>query len=272
MLKVITNQGRLDRFKNCGSALWLQALPDDSEFRTTCNCCHDRFCVPCGTVRANIINDNLRLLTEGKDIRFMTLTLRHSNTPLKDQLARLFGSLSKLRERESWNQHVTGGAVFLEVKISDRDGLWHPHLHILYEGSYWENRALSTEWHAVTGDSSIVDIRQPKSIEDINRYVIKYVTKPAHQSVFTQAGKLEEMILAMAGRRLCTTIGTWRGTPLNKVKEDDRPWHTITSFEALFHPSNDQHEATLRRRELVKHNWPDLYSLFTTTRRPADSS
>ena len=87
----------------------------------------------------------------------ITLTLRHSDTPLRDQIKRLSQCFNNLKRREWWKSRVKGGVMFTELKIG-RDNKWHVHCHIIAESSYLPNHELSQEWHAVTGDSPVVDV------------------------------------------------------------------------------------------------------------------
>lgn len=211
--------------------MWVQIRDDGKEHRIVCNCCHHRFCIPCMREEARTIQSNLHELLAKERTRFITLTLRHSPTPLKDQIDRIFQSFNKLRQRQSWKSHVEGGAAFLEIKLSDRTGCFHVHLHILAVGSFWKSSDISAEWHAVTGDSYIVDVRDVKQSDEVARYVTKYVTKPADDSVLRDESKLDEFIIALRGRRLLTTFGTWRGKKLREKIKGEHEWKTIIRFE-----------------------------------------
>lgn len=227
------NSRKLEQFAHCGAAMWLEFSAAGDDLRLRCNCCKNRWCEPCMEKRSFILRDNIKKLVQGKTVRFITLTLRHSQTPLKDQIDRLFRSFAELRRRKEWLAHVTGGAAFLECKISSKDGLWHPHLHIIGDGCWWDQRELSKEWHAVTGDSTITDIRQVTDVEVVGSYVTKYVTKPAHSSVFAQDKHLDEMMHTLQGRRLCTTFGSWRGKKLEAVTKSDAVWKPVGSVHNL---------------------------------------
>lgn len=216
---------RISRFANCGAGAWIQWCESEKEARIVCDKCKDRFCASCGSDRAARITEALAVAMTDQSCRFMTLTLRHSQTPLSAQIDRLYLCFSTLRRRAFWKDSVAGGAAFLEVKLS-KTGLWHPHLHIICSGSFIDQKRLSQEWHAVTGDSSIVDIRAISDVEGRARYVTKYVTKPAPTEVFERPDKLDEMICAMRGRRLCLTFGKWRGICLEGELDDERSWVT----------------------------------------------
>lgn len=249
---------RLDRFAECGSGLWVGFDSDSGDIALQCNCCHDRFCVPCSTVDAAILAEQLQIAMEVRRCRFATLTLRHSDTPLKAQLDRLYQSFNRLRERAWWKACVDGGATFLELKLGKKDGLWHVHMHLIVTGTYMDQRQLSLEWHAVTGDSSIVDVRAIPDSKDVARYVTKYVTKPASTEVYEVPDRLDEMIISLRGRRLCTTFGTWRGIKLHGDETPPRKLVNKRNVSALmaYVRKGDAEAYGLWRSMLLK--WPSL--------------
>lgn len=239
--------GRLDRFAECGSGLWVGVCSESDEVKLQSNCCHDRWCVPCQATRAAILAEQIELALYMKTARFITLTLKHSPTPLSDQLDRLYASFVRLRHRSFWKEHVDGGCAVCELKLG-RDGLWHVHLHLLLEGKYLDQRTLSREWHGVTGDSSIVDVRIVRDGAIGARYVSKYATKPACSEVYDDQDKLDEMILALGGRRLVMTFGTWRGLQLHGDEVAPPPLVNKRSLHTLL--------AQVRRGE------PNAYGLW----------
>ncbi len=248
---------RLAAFANCGAGCWCQRTTEGNELRIVSDKCHDRFCLRCGTERAAIITEAVAAAMSEKTCRFITLTLRHSETSLADQIDRLYRSFSTLRRRKFWMSCVSGGAAFLEVKLS-KVGQWHPHLHIIATGNFVDQKELSREWHAVTGDSSIVDVRAIPSHEDRARYVTKYVTKPAPTEVFSQPEKLDEMVCSMRGRRLCLTFGSWRGIQLDGDAVDERKWVSCGSVEQIIDRAIAGDAEGIRYVEALLRNYPYL--------------
>lgn len=269
LLRCRVSDTRLDRFSNCGACLWLQTEKGSGELHLTANTCKDRWCQPCQAVRASQMAEALEITIADRPTRFVTLTLRASPTPLVDQLNRLFHSFSVLIRRAFWKAHVVGGAAFVEVKVGERSGLWHPHLHLLVEGSYIPQRELSQEWLAVTGDSSIVDVRKVDSYADRARYVTKYVTKPACTEVLNDPDRLDEMMIALRGRRLCTTFGSWRGVKLHPAKSEAPELQPVRSLLGVIRDARagDPEMTLLLRRALEK--WPHLRSMIDSA---SDSS
>lgn len=238
--------GTLQAFAECGSGCWVQHSASRGAFRTSSNCCKSRWCVPCGVARAARLRHSVQAeLKEWERVRFVTLTLRHSNTPLADQIDRLQRSFRELRRRPEWASAVDGAAAFLEIKISSRDGLWHPHLHIITVGRWLDRRTLSAAWHAVTGDSSIVDIQLAKSPAGVASYVVKYVTKPVDGSVVSSPDRLDEAVVALKGRRLVNGSGCLRKISDDAVADGVDDWHTIGRLDDLINDARRGDTAAL---------------------------
>lgn len=109
--------------------------------------------------------------------------------------------------------------MFTEIKIG-RDGMWHVHCHIIAEGDYLPSSELSREWHAVTGDSPVVDVRDVADVKTAAGYVAKYGSKPCDPSVIYEPKRLIEAIEALKGVRMATTFGEWRGKRLSQSSDD----------------------------------------------------
>lgn len=267
MCRTGTSNRRKEAFANCGSGLWLQKSEDGQELHLSCNKCHDRWCIPCQNDRAALIREKVCRHMAERTTRFLTLTLRHSDTPLRDQIARLYRSFSNLRRRESWKAHVTGGCAFFEAKIAESDGLWHPHLHVILEGSWWDIKEICREWHCVTGDSSIAWIKPSDGTERMAHYLTKYVTKPADSSVYALPDKLDELIISLKGVRLALPFGAWRHLNIMEKPERDTKWISIASVEKLQLDAASGDTEAIRYLEAAARKWPLFAQAFL-----ADSS
>lgn len=230
---------RLERFAECGARLRVEIRDDGKAARLVSEKCRDRTCVACGCDRAAVISDNLLQIMEAETSRFVVLTLRHSLSPLADQIDRLYDSFNKLRRRDFWKGCITGGAAFLEIKRSEKSGLWHPHLHLIVTGDFILQKRLSQEWLAVTGDSSYVYVNAVGDHLKVAKYVTKYVTKPLDSTCFQSSEILDEAICALGGRRLCLTFGTWRGQKLTQPKRDGHGWTSVGSAWSIWRRVRD---------------------------------
>jgi hypothetical protein len=252
----------VDAFANCGSGAWCQVSAAGDDVRVVSHHCHDRFCAPCQAGRAAKISAALAEHLKARTTRFVTLTQRASDTPLPDQLDKLYRDFSTLRRRDWWRRRVTGGAAFLEVKLGENSGLWHAHLHVLVEGDYLSQKELSAEWYAVTGASFIVDVRAVPDAVHRARYVTKYVTKPADASVFADPAKLAIFVAALKGRRLCLTFGSWRGVSLDPDEPTAEGWRSIAPLGQLFSDARGGDAAALRWVEALSRKYPSLPAAF----------
>ncbi len=224
----------LARFDTCGSDPWVVVDADDNtRFAIHSNHCHSRWCTPCSRERAARIIGNLRPKLNDGDIRFLTLTMKHSDTPLTDQIDRIYDCFRKLRRAPFWKPAVDGGCAVLEVKHSHTTQLWHVHLHCLLDGRPVDVKYIKAEWWRITTDSYIIKIKRCGTADQASSYVTKYITKPVPSSVINKPDQLEEMIAAYTGRRLVLTWGTWRGVRLTEPM-DSTVWKSIASLSDLY--------------------------------------
>lgn len=218
---------RLDRFHSCGSGAWVvQNAADPEHFALASNVCHDRFCTPCAVERSNRVARNLTAAIDGHPCRFVTLTLRTTTEPLAESLAHLYSSFARLRRSKVWSRAVTGGAASCELKWNEATHRWHPHLHIVVVGSFLPQKALSAAWCRASGGSYIVDVRYVRDAGSASRYVAKYASKPLSSSFLAIPQRLDEAILALKGRRLVLTFGTWSRLQL-LVSDCDIEWRPV---------------------------------------------
>jgi len=167
-----------------------------------------------------------------KRTRFVTLTLKTTTEPLLYLLQHLYDSFSKLRRTKLWRGTQTGGVAFLEIKWNPNMMRWHPHLHILTEGKYIAHPALSKAWLKCTGSSFVVHVTRVNDAARAAAYVVKYASKPHDPSVLKDFDRLKEAIVALRGRKLCLTYGTWRGVKLTEVP-DQGEWEPVAPLATI---------------------------------------
>jgi hypothetical protein len=226
-LSSMGRQRQLHRYVNCGgnTRVYVRGkIGDQFEFRVVAQRCHNRWCPHCARGRSTIYAANIKqwIVAKHRTVRFITLTLRHNDTPLRDQIDRICRSLLAIRRRSWWKSCVHGGVSFIEIKVGG-DNRYHVHAHLIVEGTYASVKELSDEWHAVTGDSPVVDIRLVADPDVVAGYVAKYGSKPIDRAIVFQPKRLIECIQALHGRRLATTFGSWKDLKLNQMPEDDPP-------------------------------------------------
>ena len=127
------------------------------------------------------------------------------------------------------------GAVWsYEVKRGKGSGSWHPHLHMIaLAESMPDQAALSAEWHNITGDSFIVDVR-PVSQEDpvsgfieVFKYAVKFADQPPEDTVHAW--------LTLGSKRLLGSSGCFRGVVVPENLLDDPEGLGELPFVTLFY-------------------------------------
>jgi len=240
----ICSSNRLASFAHCGSAAFVQHSAIADRYKVRGTDCHDRWCEPCMRSRAGRIAASLRKLAKGQHCRFLTLTQAHTSEPLRDQLDRLRKDFATLRHLKEWKAHVTAGAVVTEIKLS-KSGEWHPHLHCLITGTFWDQAEIKALWKKVTGTSWIVDIRDCGDDDGTGAsvaYLTGYISKPAKAGpIWENQHRFLEMMGALKGRRMIDLLGAWRG----KINEDDDDdpdpgdWVDVGSVESIWKRARD---------------------------------
>ncbi|KKK66622.1 hypothetical protein LCGC14_2962250, partial [marine sediment metagenome] len=261
LVRTKQSTNRRDEFCQCGShAYVLRNVDNPTEHRIAGSACHDRFCLPCGQERSQAIALNVLEAISDKQVRFLTLTVRSQDEPLTDLLDHLYVSFRKLRATAFWKRRVSGGVALLEIKRNVSDNRWHPHFHCLVEGSFLPQQDLKRIWHRITGDSWIVDIRLVRAAREAAQYVTKYACKPLHKSFLHQPASLDEAVVALKGRKLCVTFGSWRGVTLARTIAEGA-WENVGTLEGWIADAahGDEHAATILA-SLTDSNLPELYA------------
>ena len=133
-------------------------------------------------------------------------------------------------QRELWKRKQRGrGSVFdcvqgavwsYEVKRGQGSGLWHPHLHMIaLSASAPDAEKLASEWHDITGDSFIVDVRPISQDDPASGFVevFKYAVKFSDQEPADTVHAWE----TLAGKRLLGSAGCFRGVDIPEDLTDD---------------------------------------------------
>jgi len=213
------------RFDKCGSNAWLvQAADDPTRVKVRANRCRCRWCQPCMTERCRVVQANVRDACVGKDLRFLTLTLKASDDPLSTTVARLRGGFRKLRLSKQFRDWFRGGVYFLEVKLGSGSGRWHPHLHLLFEGGYIPHELIKRAWLEITGDSSIVWITRIRDSGHAAGYISKYAAKPIPSQLVHDSARLREAMEALHGVRMFNVFGNWIDLHLSDEPRSDVEW------------------------------------------------
>lgn len=259
---------RIASFADCGSHSYvLQSVENRELYRLAGSACHDRFCLPCAKERSHAIALNVTEQLVAKQSRFLTLTLKATDQPLDVTLDRLYAAFQTLRRRAFWKRRVTGGVAFLELKWIERTHHWHPHFHVLIEGRFIPYQRLKSLWYEITGDSFIVDIRLVRTSSEAARYVTKYASKPFNKSFSDRPNQLDEAVVALKGRKLVVTFGTWRGVILARHVSEGA-WEQIGTLDSLLSQAAYGDETV--RAILASITNRDLTDLYARAPPPCD--
>lgn len=224
---------RIHAFCECGRHAYVFRSVEDPDLYTLGgSTCHDRFCLPCARERSRVIAANIKDKLESERARFLTLTLKSAAEPLAELLAKLSTDFAALRRTKLWRNKVTGGVAFIEVKWIERTERWHVHLHSLIQGRYIPDHELARTWLRITGTSHIIDIRVASDNAHVTHYITKYASKPLDQTVVNEPVRLAEAVVAMKGKRLCMTFGSWRGYKLTDPPESGT-WIQIGTLDDI---------------------------------------
>lgn len=231
---------RKRQFERCGSCCCVKRKVGTDEARIVGNYCHDRWCLPCQRARARLLAASvLELMDSDRPHRFITLTLPHDHTPLKQRVKRLYDSFKRMRDMPRWKECNEGGVAFLEVKIGN-DGDWHPHLHIISVGTYFPGETLSRCWEAAVGVRCRTHIKfiepmskRPEARVAVTKYLTTYAASPIDDNVIESEDKLDEAITALRGCRCCNAFGKWRGKTLIDSDPPDGVWEHVCTMDQL---------------------------------------
>lgn len=168
--------------------------------------CGDRTCPTC---RAKWFGYHfkpiLEVVTKWKSVYFMTLTLRNIPDSAfgRYDVKGLRESFGKLRKRF---KEIAGG--FYVVQVTNNGKGWHLHLHVLFDGSFIAQKALSKAWAEITKGSYIVGIEQVRD----RREAVRYLLKDFLQSPKIRPEDRESFNGVFKGSRLVQPFGDYRNT------------------------------------------------------------
>ena len=133
-------------------------------------------------------------------------------------------------QRELWKRRqriyetaldgVEGAVWSYEVKRGQGSGVWHPHLHMIALAEVQPNqKQLADEWHQITGDSFIVDVRPISQDDPVSGFieVFKYAVKFSDQEPEDTVHAWE----TLRGKRLLASSGCFRGVVVPDDLMDD---------------------------------------------------
>lgn len=165
------------------------------------------------------------------DLRPFLVTLTVKDGPdLAERFQHLLAAQRELWKRRHrrvgcWSEAVEGAVWSYEVKRGAGSGLWHPHLHMVAMARQLDPEGagnlgqLSAEWHAITGDSFMVDVRPIEQSDPASGFleVFKYAVKFSTM----EPADLLSAFGTLSGRRLVGSAGLFRGVEIPDQLTDE---------------------------------------------------
>lgn len=224
--------------------------------------CHHRMCPFCGRSRSGRVADQLlAILNKMKSPRIIVLTVKATTRPLSDQLRTLRLDFAKLRRRKFWRTMVTGGAYTLQATRNPKSGLWHPHLHLIVDGTYIPHKLLRNRWHDVTGSAEIIWIQAVHDRPGAAKELARYIGRPADLEDWP-AEAIREYALAVNGARMVQAFGDCHGLPVEDRDEPDtEPPDTYrVRLSRLVHLTFRGADTPAKLLVLIAERWPQFRS------------
>jgi len=167
---------------------------------------------------------------ERPDLRpyLITLTVKNGDD-LDERQAHLTKSLRKLMThrrhfnagvaRAPWTELCKAEGAVYTLELTNKGNGWHPHCHMIaLAASEPSQEALSAEWHRITGDSFIVDVRPivgdpSEGFMEVFKYAVKFSDLTLEDNWFA-AQRLK-------GKRLLNSFGLFRGVEVPESLLDE---------------------------------------------------
>lgn len=226
-----THRAEICRITDCRAQAVLLQDATTGRIAISKACCMHRLCPACGAAKLHRMREHAEKIVAAMDSpRFITLTTCATPDSLSVRIKHLRESFARLRRSLIWRRHFSHGIAVIEVKWSPRSKAWHPHLHIVVDGTYVQKCYLVEAWKTATGGSYIVDITKVHSRKEAVQYVCKYVSKSTEidQVPIEETG---ELLSALKGLRThqCFGKGVRKIIP-PKEKKPVSNWDQIASL------------------------------------------
>lgn len=248
-------------FRTCGTCPMVMHDPETDRFRLQTQTCKSRFCPACRKQRQfrwiRTITHALKHLPTAP-WKLITLTQRHTNEPLKQQLDKLRKSFRRLRQTGFWKKHVQWGIAVLEVSYNGETNQWHPHLHLLAPCGYIDYTELRKCWLKATGDSHILDVKQVRNANHAVSYLAKYLGKPPSAAIFHDPKRLNDYYLALSHAKMLLPFGQFPdGAKAPKPERSATNWIQIGRLSELLSLARRHYEPAQLILKRLQHRTRD---------------
>jgi len=218
----------------CRTLAWFCRNVKTGKVKILSSSCKLRWCPMCSSTRRWFLTKQVPPWVKGAvQPKFLTLTLKHTEDSIHDQIEHLYNSFKKFRKLDLLKRNIRGGIWFFQIHKSTEDDLWHPHLHCVIDSPWIDKYEISTAWELVTKTSKIINIKEVKDADSVSEYVARYAARPSILANLAQSERVE-LIRSLHGRRLVGTWGTARTISLRPSKPlDSSDWAKVGSYEKV---------------------------------------
>ncbi len=170
----------------------------------------------------------------------VTLTVKNGDD-LEERQNHLTRSLRRLLDRRRnfnagsrghpWTELCKAQGAVYTLELTNKGNGWHPHCHMIVLGaSQIDQQALSAEWHAITGDSMVVDVRPilgdpSEGFMEVFKYAVKFSDLELSQNW--------EAAQVLKGKRLLNSFGLFRGVQVPESLLDE-PLDGLPYFDRFY--------------------------------------
>jgi len=253
-------QRQAAKMSECACSIHLFFDQDAGTVREYTHTCKARLCPHCGRRRSNHVAKQMYpLVDQMKQPRHLVLTVKSRPAELRDQAKDLVRWFAKLRRTPFWRKNVTQGVYTVEITVNERTGLWHPHVHIIFDGQYLPQAKIRHLWHDITGGSEIVWIEQAYNKDGLVRELCKYIGKPQKSEHWTDR-QIIEYAQAVKGMRMVQTFGKKRPKPINDEAPTDEKQgedESISLARLIWLAEKDQRQA-VQVLPMIAIRWPHI--------------
>lgn len=228
------------RLAGCCQTGFLHVDADTGHTRPWFLKCHSRLCPFCGKGRAVEVADAVHAIVESMEHpKHVTLTYRSRTDSLSQQIRDMRTALSHLRRHPEWKRRVKGGVYTIEITRNAETGLWHPHLHLLIDSTYFPQPLLVRLWSDVMEGGENVWIRQVLSTQNAAWEISKYIGKPPPAELWPMSATVDYAD-AVHRTRMLQTFGSSHGKrlPDENPHPDPKPAGDYISIPALAYLAN----------------------------------
>lgn len=236
--------------------------------------CHERGCPFCSKgMAAKRTAKFLIAVLSMSNPWLMTLTVKHLDIPLSDQVTEMERCWQQLLRSKFFKKYLAGGIRRLEIKVSEKDLLWHVHLHIIFDalgfpaaGDLESLKAIKAElrkeWRKVTAGSYIVDLEPVDDVEGSVAKLLRYISKPEKILMWTPA-QIREYFAAVHNKRAMQCFGNQFGKKTVEAEAETEPKENTPHVKVsrLTYLAWKKYDKPLEALPLIAARWP-IFATF----------